>query len=125
VAPENAIGIAVTGKTWSAATPGRMNLYLDGIRIPFDLVVHGYPEEKLPPAPELRFVRATVGRFEPAAMLRHGDEFHVEALYPRRPSRPPAEVELTWTDGQPRSVPVLPTDDVRVFRSGPLRLLPP
>jgi hypothetical protein len=123
--PLKVVGIEVQGLFWSAASPGRKVLHLDGIKIPFDLEVKGFPEEKKPPAPELRFVRLVGGRYEPVAELRHGDEFYVEASYAVKPPQPPAKAELSWTDGQPRDVEFTATEDAKLFRSPRMKLESP
>ena len=123
--PLNVAGIRVDGLFWSSATPGRKILHVDDLQIPFDLEITGYPEEKLAPVPELRFLRVVKDRMEPAGELRHGDEFCVEARYAVKPAAAPGKVQLSWTDGQPREVELKPTDDPHLFRSARLKLEPP
>lgn len=119
------IGVQITGHFWSDASPGRRTLHFDDFEIPFDLVVTGFPADKMPVVPELRFVRFSNGRYEPAAELHHGDEFCVEAVYKAKPPQAPGKVRLAWTDGQPREVDVVVTEDEKVFRSARLKLEPP
>ena len=118
--PHDVAGISMNVNVWPRATPGRKILHVDDIEIPFDLLVEGFPA-----VPELRFVRFAGGKYEPVAGLRHGDEFFVEARYSEKPQQAPGKVQLTWTDGQPREVEVLPVEDGKLFRSARLKLEPP
>jgi hypothetical protein len=122
--PNAAHLLEIHGAFWSAASPGRKILHVDGFKIPFDLEVTGFPEERKPPVPELRFVRLNGDKYEPVAQLRHGQQFCVEALYRKKPPTAPGKVELNWTQGSPIEVEVRPTDDEKVFRSEPIRLEP-
>jgi hypothetical protein len=120
--PDHVIGLSLSVYAFSNASTGRKILHVDDIQIPFDLVMHDVPDAKKPKVPELRFVRFANDRYEPAAELRHGDEFCVEAVYSAKPNQPPGKVRLSWTDGQPREVEVMATEDAKLFRSARMKL---
>ncbi len=79
------------------------------------------------PTAKLRFVRVIDGHFEPASVLRHGDEFFIEAAYETAPSKPPTKITLSGTEGGQREIDVEQAkDDPVVFRSVKrMRLEPP
>ncbi len=86
---KNVRGISVSGVFWSDATPGRRNLRLDELRIPFDLVVNGYPKDKEPSfperllAPEIRFRTSEEPGDIPVREILRDEPFYVDLTLPK------------------------------------------
>jgi hypothetical protein len=78
--PDKAVGLKVEVLIWPAFRPGRKTLFVDGMEIPFDLIVEGYEG---PEQPELRFVREEDGGFVPIGdkLEFYGDPLYLESRY--------------------------------------------
>lgn len=122
-------GIQLQFALWDGARPGPQILWFDGRPIPFDFIIHGYPDEKEEKKPSLLTLEAWAAEGAPVTQVEEGAPFRLTAKYDGEYPDPWVAVDapgLPRIDAggrlEPQTIILQRTDDPRILQSRLLKV---